>query len=152
MQRDLIFLPEQGFRVVDDSRGLLRKSDSVLMNKAQCVYVWVGCVRLHWVGFPSSLSHPKISRSFTAVPRKITTNMRSHNFTFYVLQLLQLSVFSPHNSFFVTFWCRCCQKQLDGFTVECFSRSMWSRVLSVAVCRRIIINPSTGCKPPLVIY
>ena len=144
-----------GQGVGDDSRGLLRKSESVLMNKAQCV--WVGCVRLHWVGFPSSLSHPKISKPLnTLIHSSAAKNHNkyeiSHNFTFYVLQLLQLSVFSPHNSFFVTFWCRCCQKQLDGFTVECFSRSMWSRVLSVAVCRRIIINPSTGCKPPLVIY
>ena len=79
------------------------------MNKAQCVGgVWVvwGCIGLDflllWV-IQKSLNPS--TRSFTAVPRKITTNMRSHNFTFYVLQLLQLSVFlnnkfSPHNSFF----------------------------------------------------
>ena len=97
-----------GQGVGDDSRGLLRKSESVLMNKAQCV--WVGCVRLHWVGFPSSLSHPKISKPLnTLIHSSAAKNHNkyeiSHNFTFYVLQLLQLSVFlnnkfSPHNSFF----------------------------------------------------
>ena len=83
--------------VGDDSSGLLRKSDSVLMNKAQCVWgVWVGrgCVRLHWVGFPSSLSHPKISKPLNTLIH--TSAAKNHNkyeiSQFYVLQLLHLDV------------------------------------------------------------
>ena len=70
-----------------------------------------GWVRLHWVGFPSSLSHPKISKPLNTLIH--SSAAKNHNkyadlSQFYVLRSTTSTIecflnnkFSPHNSFFL---------------------------------------------------